>query len=174
MHGFNTFQVDVFRYPEKCARCAKDEVAATWDVVHCTIEFPDGPPTGMGGEKRNYNNYVAKVPICNPCHGALAGRARLCWGAGALVGSVTGLGLLLPMINAGIKLQGAFLCSTAAGVVVMIVVGWLAKLIAVDAFSFAKLDGLAPKIKFKNKDYQAAFDRLNAPTPQPQDYARAW
>ena len=80
----------------------------------------------------------------------------------------------MPIMNAGIKVQGAFLCSAAAGVVVMIVVGWLAKLIAVDAVSFAKLDGLRQTIQFKNKDYQAAFDRLNAPTPQPEDYARAW
>jgi hypothetical protein len=175
MHTFNTIEMEGFLYPKKCARCAKDEVGATWRVVHATIEFPEGMPSHpMEHKPRNYTDYVARVPICKGCHGALSGRKRLCRGIGGLVGSATALALLLRMIDAGTKVEGAMLYSAVTGVGVAIVVGWVLKLIAVGASSFARLNGLEQRIRFKNKDYQAAFDRLNAPTPQESDYARAW
>lgn len=71
MHGFHTYEVDQFVYPNLCSRCAQHEPTATWRLVHSTIEFPDGMPTGMGNERRNYIDYFTQVPVCDQCHTAL-------------------------------------------------------------------------------------------------------
>jgi hypothetical protein len=174
MHGFNTFPVEGFHYPNCCARCAGEEPTQSWRIVQSVIEFPEGMPAGPWDQKpRNYNDYVTNVPICDKCHAALQSRSRKCWLVGAAVGAVAALATFQYLFAAEIKLQGCLLSGGAAGVAVALVLGWLLKLIAVDGFSFAKLDGLAQRITFKNKAYQAEFDRLNFTAPRGQ-VARGW
>ena len=168
MHGFNTFEVEGFHYPNLCARCAAEEPTQGWRIVHSTIEFPEGMPvSGMDPKPRNYNDYVTNVPVCVACHAVLLGRSRKCWLTGAALGAAAGSATFLYMIDAGLKMQGCLLTAGAAGVTITLALGWLLKTIAVDGFSFAKLNGLEQKITFKNKAYQAEFDRLNFTGPLP-------
>jgi hypothetical protein len=161
MHGFHTYEVDQFVFPETCSRCAKDESTQTWRLVHSTIQFPDGMPTGAPGERRDYVDYITQVPVCDKCHTALKRGSRLCWLLGAVGGAVAAYFVMDYMVPAGIKLQGCILSAVAAAGVTTVLLGWTFKLIAVDGFGFAKLDGLNNKIKFKNKEYQRLFDEKN-------------
>lgn len=161
MHGFNTFEVDSFQYPNTCARCAEHEPTGTWEIVHSTIEFPDGPPTNLPGERRNYNDYVARVPICNQCRAAVKKGMRLCWLVGAVTGAVAAFYLMDYLVPTGLKVPNCMLLSLAAAVAITIAVGWVLKLIAVDGLGFAKLDGLNTTMTFKNKEYQKLFDEKN-------------
>ena len=161
MHGFNTFEVDTFRYPNVCSKCAKHEPGDTWEVVHSTIEFPDGPPTGAVGERRNYNDYVARVPICNACRTALKKSVRLCWLVGAVAGAVAAFYLMDYLASADLKPQGRILLALLAAVTTTIGLGWVLRVVGMEGFGFAKLDGLNARLTFTNKEYQKLFDEQN-------------
>ena len=157
----NTFDFEDFNYPDLCARCAKNEPSQPWKLVFSTIEFPDGPPTPYGNERRVFNDYICRVPVCSDCHGALNRQFRMCWGVGAIVGAIAGLGLMAYMLQLQhIKPLGCYLCGGALAVAVTLGVGYVLKCI-VAANAFARYDGFKRTLTFKNKEYQAAFDRAN-------------
>lgn len=159
MHEFNTFDNENFRYPNLCSRCAKNEPSGSWTLVHTTIEFPEGF-TG-GHDKRAYNDYICRVPICSACQAELKRQSRICWGIGGVIGAASGLLLMQYMLTVPtIKPIGCYLASGGLAALVTFFVGYVLKCI-VASMSFASYDGLKRTLKFKNREFQAAFDRSN-------------
>lgn len=157
----NTFDYENFEYPNACACCCQNEPSAAFKLVFSVMELPDGGPDLYGGDdkRRVFNDYVCRVPICTQCQSVLNRKTRLCWGAGAILGAGVGLGALLFSLDA-ITPQLAYLTAGAAAVVSAIVFGFILKSIFARV-EFARYDGHKGTLTFKNKAYQAAFDKLN-------------
>lgn len=180
MNTWNTFEDEAYTFPNLCAKCAAPEPTECWRLKYYEVEFPEGRPVTPYDQKpRNYNTYVTNVPVCKECLAGINRRRRLCWLLGAAVGTVFGCSLLMYMDKLPqYEGQALYLTPFVMGLFPALVVGYVLKLIFVDALSFAKYNGREQKLNFNNKEFQAQFDRLNfqysALTGKYADGARAW
>jgi len=158
----NTFQNENFEYPNVCARCVKNEPTVPWKLRYYTFEQPDGIATAYNDNRRVYNTYVCLVPICAACHSELKRQRRLRWGMAALLGGGVGLGVMQYLLaTSSLKPAGIFVTAGAAAVVAVGVIGYILDNIVAAWGGFAKYDGRSGTLRFQNKEYQAAFEKLN-------------
>ncbi|HZL91617.1 MAG TPA: hypothetical protein VFB96_24820 [Pirellulaceae bacterium] len=102
------------------------------------------------------------MPICAACHSELKRQRRLRWGMAALLGGGVGLGVMQYLLaTSSLKPAGIFVTAGAAAVVAVGVIGYILDNIVAAWGGFAKYDGRSGTLRFQNKEYQAAFEKLN-------------
>ena len=170
MHAFNTFDLESFQYPNACARCAENEPSVPWELIFKELNFPDGIPTGLYNERREYNTYKTRVPICADCQRELKRQARVCWMLAAVAGAVVICYLLPYTLATGMNTRACYSTSIASGLFIGLVAGWLMKKTVIDGCGFAKYNGQKRTIRFKNKQFQELFDRLNFQSQGPTSW----
>jgi len=179
MNTWNTFRDEAYTFPNLCAKCAAPDPTETWQLKYYEVEYPEGMPWGPYDQKpRNYNTYLTDVPLCKECLGSVRWRSRYCWLAGGLAGVVAGIAMF-GLISAHRPAEPDLgFVPFGAGLFVALAVGYVLKAVFVDALCFAKFNGREQKLAFRNKEFQAQFDRLNfqysATTGKYADGGRAW